>query len=90
MTLVMPSGPSFSLLCARRIRSPAPPGRGLKAVAADAADAAFQNAPAISPLDFLFLIIGPSPGRESSGSGGGSPGTPEDSDGGSEADSTDG
>lgn len=67
-TLVMPSGPSVLLFCVWRRRSPAPPGRGLKAFAAAAA---FQKAPAISPLDFLALIIGPRPGRLSSGSGGG-------------------
>lgn len=71
-TPVIPSGSSEPLLsacsAAWRRRSPAPPGRGLKALAAAAADAAFRNAPAISPLDFLALIMGPKPGRISSSS----------------------
>lgn len=63
-TPVIPSGPSgFS--CACRRRSAAPPGRGLKALAADAA---FQKAPATSPFDFFDLIMGPRPGRLSSSS----------------------
>lgn len=73
-TLVIPSGSSGDLACVASCRnfSPAPPGLGLKA---DAAVAAFQKAPAISPLDFFDLIIGPRPGRESStGSGAGSTG----------------
>ena len=65
-TLLIPSGPSSpTLFFRRRIRSAAPPGLGLKAVAAFAADAAFQSAPAISFLDFLALIIGPRPGLAS-------------------------
>lgn len=69
ITLVIPSGPSLVLFWFWRRRSAAPPGRGLKALAALAA---FQKAPAISPFDFFDLIIGPSPGRiSSSGSGAG-------------------
>jgi hypothetical protein len=62
-TPVIPSGPSETFCAACLRRSPAPPGRGLKA---EAALAALQNVPAISPLDFLDLIIGPNPGRSSS------------------------
>lgn len=76
-TPVMPSGSSVGLFCpcccCCLSRSPAPPGRGLNADAAAAADAAFRQAPAISPLDRLVLIMGPNPGRvSSSGTGGGS------------------
>jgi hypothetical protein len=68
-TPVMPSGPSPLLVRdSSRNRSAAPPGLGLKAAAADAA---FHKAPARSPLDFFALIMGPKPGRLSSGSGGG-------------------
>lgn len=84
-TAVMPSGSSSFLAiaawAASRIRSAAPPGRGLKPlppVAAAAAAAAFQKAPAISPLDFLPLTVGSgSEGVSSftgSGGGGGSSG----------------
>lgn len=65
-TPVMPSGPSTAFCWAIRSLSAAPPGRGLKADAAVAALAAFQNTPAISPFDFLDLIIGPRPGLDSS------------------------
>lgn len=69
MTPVMPSGPSLGFSAFLSRRSAAPPGRGLNAVAADAA---FHSAPAISPLDFFALIMGPRPGLTgSSGSGGG-------------------
>jgi hypothetical protein len=71
-TPVIPSGPSLDLPCACSAaclrRSPAPPRRGVKALATVAAEAAFRKAPAISPLDFFALIIGPRPGRDASSS----------------------
>lgn len=70
ITDVIPSGPSplLSWRFNSRRRSPAPPALGLNAAAADAA---FHSVPARSPLERLALIMGPRPGRLSSGSGGG-------------------
>lgn len=66
-TAVIPSGSLFCLLAALRSFSPAPPARGLKALALPAA---FQRAAAslFSPafFPFLALIMGPRPGRCSS------------------------
>lgn len=67
---MIPSGSLLDFETTCRNRSPAPPGRGLKAAielaaAVAAAVAAFHRV-VRSPFEILDLIMGPSPGRASS------------------------